>query len=120
MEEELHSAVGQGQRAAGIEHSLRNQPDEAARADRQEYFDRGGDPTPEEIEAGLSIPKFAHWRTLRDNFLGYDPATLKAVESVIREGFRGGRGKTATTAPKPKIDLSRTREISGLRSQPRA
>ena len=67
------------------------------------------DPDPEAIEEGLDLPKYAHWRTIRDGFLNYSPTTLKLAQDVIRGRFKGtqfGPKKIAPPAP-AKIDLAR-------------
>lgn len=67
------------------------------------------DPDPEAIEEGLDLPKYAHWRTIRDGFLNYSPTTLKLAQDVIRGRFKGtqfGPKKVAPPAP-AKIDLAR-------------
>ena len=78
----------------------------------QQYRDAmaaGEDPTPEAIEAGLDLPQYAHWRTIRDGFLNYSPTTLKLAQDVIRGRFKGtqfGPKKAAPPAP-PRIDLAK-------------
>lgn len=107
LEQELARAIDQGQRNAGIENALRSAKDDAERQDLSEYFSGGGDPTAENIEAGLESPMYSHWKTLRDSFVGYDPTTLKAVRNVISEGFTGVQKPGAKPmAPKPKISLT--------------
>jgi hypothetical protein len=75
----------------------------------QEAKDAGEEPDPEAIEEGLDLPKYAHWRTIRDGFLNYSPTTLKLAQDVIRGRFKGtqfGPKKVAPPAP-AKIDLAR-------------
>jgi hypothetical protein len=82
---------------------------EELRAQYQEAKDAGEEPDPEAIEEGLDLPKYAHWRTIRDGFLNYSPTTLKLVQDVIRGRFKGtqfGPKKAAPPAP-AKIDLVR-------------
>jgi hypothetical protein len=82
---------------------------EELRAQYQEAKDAGEEPDPEAIEEGLDLPKYAHWRTIRDGFLNYSPTTLKLVQDVIRGRFKGtqfGPKKVAPPAP-AKIDLVR-------------
>lgn len=82
---------------------------EELRAQYQEAKDAGEEPDPEAIEEGLDLPKYAHWRTIRDGFLNYSPTTLKLAQDVIRGRFKGtqfGPKKVAPPAP-AKIDLAR-------------
>lgn len=83
--------------------------DEATLAQYRDAMAAGEDPTPEAIEAGLDLPQYAHWRTIRDGFLNYSPTTLKLAQDVIRGRFKGtqfGAKKLAPPAP-AKIDLAR-------------
>jgi len=78
-------------------------------AQYQEAKDAGEEPDPEAIEEGLDLPKYAHWRTIRDGFLNYSPTTLKLAQDVIRGRFKGtqfGTKKVAPPAP-AKINLVR-------------
>lgn len=83
--------------------------DEELLAQYRDAMAAGEDPTPEAIEAGLDLPQYAHWRTIRDGFLNYSPTTMKLVQDVIRGRFKGtqfGPRKVAPPAP-AKIDLAR-------------
>jgi hypothetical protein len=82
---------------------------EELRAQYQEAMDAKEEPDPEAIEEGLDLPKYAHWRTIRDGFLNYSPTTLKLAQDVIRGRFKGtqfGPKKVAPAAP-AKINLVR-------------
>jgi hypothetical protein len=72
-------------------------------------MDAGEEPDPEAIEEGLDLPKYAHWRTIRDGFLNYSPTTLKLAQDVIRGRFKGTQfGTKKVTPPAPaKINLVR-------------
>jgi len=82
---------------------------EELRAQYQEAKDAGEEPDPEAIEEGLDLPKYAHWRTIRDGFLNYSPTTLKLAQDVIRGRFKGTQfGPKKVTPPAPaKINLVR-------------
>ena len=82
---------------------------EELRAQYQEAMDAGEEPDPEAIEEGLDLPKYVHWRTIRDGFLNYSPTTLKLAQDVIRGRFKGTQfGPKKATPPAPaKIDLAR-------------
>jgi hypothetical protein len=46
-------------------------------------FLAGEEPEPGQIEVGLNLPLFAHWRVIRDNLRDYMPVTQKLASKVV-------------------------------------
>ena len=103
--EKLNALIGQAvkdaERNAGIRAALNAAPDEKARNELEANFYAGEDPTPEQVEEGLNLQEFAHWRVIRDNILGYSPVTTSLAEQMIKSDFKGAFFKKAGQ-PKPQ------------------
>lgn len=74
----------------------------------------GPDPTREEVEEGLNSQQHSHWRTIRDNLLGYSPVTDKLIQQVVRGDFKGVRKLNPEVKPlDTRIDLNKLAVASG-------
>jgi hypothetical protein len=79
----VDKAVKDAEHNAGVAAALKEAPDNATRSDLEGRFAAGEEPTDEQVESGLSLPQFSHWRVIRDNLLGYSPVTLKLAGEVV-------------------------------------
>lgn len=105
LNQAIEIAVGDAEKAAARKVALKEAKDEEARA---EIMSEEWEPTEDQVEAGLDLPEFSHWREIRDNLLGYSPITLKLAQKLIQSEFKGtdfGTKKTSTDAL--KIDLNK-------------
>jgi hypothetical protein len=103
----IANAVSDGERNAGIKFAIANAQTPEERQQLQDYFSSGGMPDEEQIDGGLDLPEFSHWRAIRDDLLGYDPTTLKLVQDLIRSNFKATRfGKTEAPTVDTRIDLN--------------
>lgn len=87
----LRQALEDAERNAGIKAALMNAEDEGERRDLTERFSAGEEPSPEDVEEGLSLPEYEHWRVFREGLVGYSPVTVKLVEKLLRSDFKGTR-----------------------------
>jgi len=82
VNELIIESVREAERNAGIKAALAELP-EAERAGAEARFNAGEFPTPEQVEKGLQLPEYAHWKVLRDNLLGYSPVSEKLATKVV-------------------------------------
>jgi hypothetical protein len=81
----IKQAVADAERNAGIAEALKEEAkhgDSAVEELRQRFVE-GEEPTAKQIEIGLNDPRYAHWRAIRDNLLGYSPVTGKLAAKVV-------------------------------------
>lgn len=108
----IEEAVRQAERNAAREIIVR---DKALADDELALYDErtrdpesvGPDPTDAQVSEGLQSPKFAHWKVIRDNLLGYSPVTDALIRKVVKGDYRGTKFEQPG-APKPadtRIDL---------------
>jgi len=65
------------------------------------------EPSLEQIERGLLLPEFAHWKRIRDDIaLGYSPITLKLTQRLLAADFQGLQfGKPVAKPAETRINL---------------
>lgn len=85
--EKLNKLIGQAVKDAefnaGVRAALNEAPDRDAREDLEARFAAGEEPTPEQIEKGLDLPEFEHWKVIRENLTSYTPVTRKLAGQVV-------------------------------------
>jgi N12 class adenine-specific DNA methylase len=108
IDKAIAGAIGDAEHNAGIKFALKNAQDAEERQDLLERFSAGEEPDEQDVEGGLQMAEFAHWKALRDNLLGYSPVTLKVVRNLVQADFRGVnyKRKPAVRAKDTRIDLN--------------
>lgn len=123
----INNAIGEAEINAGIDATLaaiEKDPQfttveeriEAAKELRALFESGELLPEKEMVEAGLNLPKYLHWKNLRDNLTSYSPITVKLARKVITGDFRGT--KFASETP-PAAD-ARTLDFNKLAISPEA
>lgn len=104
----IRGAIEDAERNAGRKIAIMDAKTDQEREELLAGFAAGEEPTPEQVERGLELPEFVHWRDIRDNFVGYDPITLKLSQDVIKTDFKGTRfGKPIARPADTRIDLEK-------------
>lgn len=115
VEADVEKAIKDAERNAGLAAMIKAESIETDPDKKQALRDHidlmNSDPRVEAdedyVEAGLNDPKFAHWRTIRDNWLGYSPTSLDMVQRVIKGDFKGTRFADGKERPADtRIDLN--------------
>jgi N12 class adenine-specific DNA methylase len=101
----IANAVKDAERNAGIKAALDAATDDDEREDLQGRFAAGEEPDKDMVEAGLTLPQFAHWKVLRDTLLDYSPTTVKLAQDLIRGDFKGTVGKAKAIVRDTRLDL---------------
>lgn len=123
----INNAIGEAEINAGIDATLaaiETDPqfttDEerlvAATAMREQFESGELLPEKEMVEAGLNLPKYRHWKNLRDNLTEYSPITVKLARRVITGDFKGTKFASET----PKAAETRTLDFNKLAISPEA
>jgi N12 class adenine-specific DNA methylase len=104
----IAKAITDAMHNAGIKQALNEAPDDETREELQANFDAGEEPTDEQMEKGLDLPEFQHWKAIRDNLTDYNPVTVKLAQDLIRGDFRGTRFRQPIARPADsRIDLEK-------------
>ncbi|HEU4343701.1 MAG TPA: DEAD/DEAH box helicase family protein [Candidatus Binatia bacterium] len=99
-------AVEDAEKAAARKVALKEAKTDEEKA---EIMDEGWEPTEEQVEAGLDLEEYAHWREIRDNLLGYSPITVNLAKKLVQSEFKGTdySKNTPKLANALKIDLDK-------------
>lgn len=101
------AAVADAERNAGLAAMRKRMTSDEEREELENRIAEGEEPTPEDIEEGLDLPQFAHWRAIRGNLLDYSPTTVKLVRDVIKGDFRGTAfGRKRAAVADTRMDLN--------------
>lgn len=114
----MKGAVADAEYNAGrraMEDAAKTEPDPVKRQDVIEHLAlMEGDekilPLPEYVEKGMSLPEYANWKTVRDNWFDYSPITERLIQQVLADDFKGTRFNKKDATAKPadtRIDLSK-------------
>jgi hypothetical protein len=110
IQKAIDQALAEAEFKAGWDQMIEDAgSDTELRADLQMRKEAGEDPDAEAVERGLSMPKHAHWKTLRDNTVRYSPTTVKLVQDFISGRFKGTKfseQESKKVADETKIDLT--------------
>jgi hypothetical protein len=79
----IKQAVADGEHNAGVKVALSKTRTTEEHDDLRGRFEAGEEPTREQIEEGLKLPEYAHWKIIRDNLLGYSPVTEKLASKIV-------------------------------------
>lgn len=108
MDAMIATAVATGEREAGIAAAIKAAGSPQEQSDIKDRFSAGEEPTADQVEDGLDMPQYAHWRALRDDLLNYSPTTVKLAQALIRQDFKGTRfGKPIEKPADTRLDLEK-------------